>query len=228
MPIFFALQPFRGVITLDSLTLYDHGGVTAFDAARGRGDGAGDVAGGQHHRETDSQGSQKGQQDLFDVLLHCAENLVVFVLYGYHGCYGYFRSSASVLFRVVPCSLFVLYGFDGYYGYLVHLHPCNPCDPYRTIQNLRLADLRCTDVPQVLAHRLVASGGVFLRVERCQILRYVRQILAAQRHCLADCTESCTLCTLIAAHRCRTFDFLTQVHAVAGVARGRRYAVRTQ
>ena len=83
-------------------------------------------------------------------------------------------------------------------------------------------------MPQVLTHGLVASGGVFLRIERCQILGYVRQIFAAQRHCLADCTEAGTLCTLIAAHRCRAFDFLTQVHAVAGVARGRRYAVRTQ
>ena len=34
-------------------------------------------------------------------------------------------------------------------------------------------------MPQVLTHGLVASGGVFLRVERCQILRYVCQILAA-------------------------------------------------
>ncbi len=75
---FFVLQPLRGVIAFDSLTLYDHGGVTAFDAARGRGDGAGDVAGGQEHRETDRQGGKKGQQDLFDVLLHCAEILVFF------------------------------------------------------------------------------------------------------------------------------------------------------
>ena len=84
--LFFAcLQPFRGIIALDRLTLYDHGGVTAFDAAGGRGDGAGDVAGGQEHRETNRQGGQQSQQDLFDVLFHCAENLVVFVLYGYYG-----------------------------------------------------------------------------------------------------------------------------------------------
>ncbi len=140
------LQPLRGVVGFNSLTLYDHGGVTAFDAARGRGDGAGDVAGGQHHRETDRQGGQKGQQDLFDVLLHCAEILVFLFCTDltdftdifartriFTECHGYFCSSASVLFRVVPCSLFVLYGSDGYYGYLVHLHPCNPCDPYRTI-----------------------------------------------------------------------------------------------
>ena len=44
------LQPFRGIVLLDRLTLYDHGGVTAFDAAGGRGDGAGDIAGGQEHR----------------------------------------------------------------------------------------------------------------------------------------------------------------------------------
>ena len=79
------LQPFRGVVGFDGLTLYDHGGVTAFDAAGGRGDGACDVAGGQEHRETYRQGGQQSQQDLFDVLLHCAENLVVFVLYGYYG-----------------------------------------------------------------------------------------------------------------------------------------------
>ena len=63
------------------LTLYDHGGVTAFDAAGGRGDGAGDVAGGQEHRETDSQGSQKGQQDLFYILLHSGSFLVVAIVY---------------------------------------------------------------------------------------------------------------------------------------------------
>ena len=65
------LQPLRGVVGFDGLTLYDHGGVTAFDAARGRGDGAGDVAGGQEHRETNRQGGEQGQQDLFDVLFHC-------------------------------------------------------------------------------------------------------------------------------------------------------------
>ena len=80
--LFFALQPLRGVVLLDRFRLYDHGGVTAFDAAGGRGDGAGDVAGGQHHRETDRQGGEQCQEDLFYVLFHCAENLVVFVLYG--------------------------------------------------------------------------------------------------------------------------------------------------
>ena len=79
---FFALQPLRGVVRFDGFTLYNHGGITAFDAAGGRGDCAGDVAGGQEHRETNSQGGQKGQQDLFDVLFHCAEFLVFFVLYG--------------------------------------------------------------------------------------------------------------------------------------------------
>ena len=52
------LQPLRGVVGLDGLALYDYGGVTAFDAAGGRGDGAGDVAGGQHHRETYRQGGE--------------------------------------------------------------------------------------------------------------------------------------------------------------------------
>ena len=36
----------------------------------------GDVAGGQHHRETDRQGGKQSQHDLFDVLFHCAEILV--------------------------------------------------------------------------------------------------------------------------------------------------------
>ena len=67
---FFALQTFRGVIALDSLTLYDHGGVTAFDAARGRGDCAGDVAGRQHHRQPYRQGGEQSQEDLFYILLH--------------------------------------------------------------------------------------------------------------------------------------------------------------
>ena len=83
-------------------------------------------------------------------------------------------------------------------------------------------------MPQVLAHGLVASGGVFLRIERCQILGYFRQIFAAGVDGLADCGETCTLCTLIATHRRRAIDLLTQVHAVAGVARCRGYAVRTQ
>ena len=78
---FFALQPLRGVVRFDGFTLYNHGGITAFDAAGGRGDGAGDVAGGQHHRETDSQGSQKGQQDLFYILLHSGSFLVVAIVY---------------------------------------------------------------------------------------------------------------------------------------------------
>jgi len=51
---FFVLQPLRGVIALDRLTLYDHGGITAFDAAAGRGHRSCDVACCQHHRETDS------------------------------------------------------------------------------------------------------------------------------------------------------------------------------
>ena len=56
---------------LDRFRLYDHGGVTAFDAAGGRGDGAGDVAGGQHHRETYRQGGEQCHEDLFYVLFHC-------------------------------------------------------------------------------------------------------------------------------------------------------------
>ena len=67
----------------------------------------------------------------------------------------------------------------------------------RSVQNhqdLRLAVvLGCTDVPQVLAHGLVASGGVFLRIERCQILGYFRQILATLVDSLADCGETSTL-----------------------------------
>ena len=33
----------RGVVALDGLALYDYGGVTAFDAAGGCGDGAGEI-----------------------------------------------------------------------------------------------------------------------------------------------------------------------------------------
>ena len=78
---FFLLQPLRGIIALDSLALYDHGGITAFDAAGGRGDGAGDVACGQHHRETDSHRRQQSQQDLFYILLHSGSFLVVAIVY---------------------------------------------------------------------------------------------------------------------------------------------------
>ena len=60
------------VVALDGLTLYDYGGVTAFDAAGGCGDGAGDVAGGQEHREPDSQRRQQGQYDLLYILFHCS------------------------------------------------------------------------------------------------------------------------------------------------------------
>ena len=66
------LQPLRGIVGLDGLALYDYGGVTAFDAAGGRGDGAGDVAARQHHRQPDSQRRQQGQEDLFDLLFHCS------------------------------------------------------------------------------------------------------------------------------------------------------------
>ena len=82
---YFLLQPLRGIVGFNSLTLYDHCRVTAFDAAGGRGDGAGDVTGGQHHRETNCQGGEQCQEDLFYVLFHCAENLVFFVLYGSDG-----------------------------------------------------------------------------------------------------------------------------------------------
>ncbi len=78
---YFLLQPLRGVVGFDRLTLYDHGGVTAFDAARGRCDGAGDVAGGQHHRETDSHRREQSQQDLFYILLHSGSFLVVAIVY---------------------------------------------------------------------------------------------------------------------------------------------------
>ena len=66
------LQPLACVVGLDGLALYDYGGVTAFDAAGGCGDGAGDVAGGQEHRQPDSQRRQQGQYDLFYVLIHCS------------------------------------------------------------------------------------------------------------------------------------------------------------
>ena len=78
---YFMLQPLRGVVGFNSLTLYDHGGVTAFDAARGGGDGAGDVAGGQHHRQPDSHRRQQSQQDLFYILLHSGSFLVVAIVY---------------------------------------------------------------------------------------------------------------------------------------------------
>ena len=48
-------------------------------------------------------------------------------------------------------------------------------------------------MPQVLTHGLVASGGIFLRIERCQILRYFRQILATLVDSLADRGETGTL-----------------------------------
>ena len=66
------LQPLACVVGLDGLALYDYGGVTAFDAAGGCGDGAGDVAARQHHRQPDSQRRQQGQYDLLDVLFHCS------------------------------------------------------------------------------------------------------------------------------------------------------------
>ena len=115
---FFVLQTFRGVILLDRLRLYDHGGVTAFDAARGRGDGAGDIAGGQEHRETDCQGGKQSQEDLFDVLFHCAEILVFLFCTDLTDFTDFFAH----LHPCYPCypyrlSWFVLYGYYEYYGY---------------------------------------------------------------------------------------------------------------
>ena len=78
---YFLLQPLRGVVGFDRLTLYDHGGVTAFDAAGGRGDGAGDIAGCQHHRQPDSHRREQSQQDLFYILLHSGSFLVVAIVY---------------------------------------------------------------------------------------------------------------------------------------------------
>ena len=130
---FCALQPFRGVIALDSLTLYDHGGITAFDAARCRCHRPCHVACCQHHRQPNRQGGEQCQEDLFYVLFHCAEFLVFlfctdltdftdifaqlhpcnpcypyrlswFVLYG---SYGYFYPSASVCFRVFRVVCFI-------------------------------------------------------------------------------------------------------------------------
>ena len=116
---YFLLQPLRGVVGFNSLTLYDHGGVTAFDAAGGRGDGAGDVAGGQEHRETYRQGGQQSQQDLFDVLLLCAEFLVFLFCTDLTDFTDIFART-----RI----------FTEFHGISVHLYPCNPCDPYRTIR----------------------------------------------------------------------------------------------
>ena len=73
----------------------------------------GDVAGGQEHRETNRQGGQKGHQDLFDALLHCAEILVFFcsvrilrILRIFLLEHRFSRSVTESLFiclRVVPC-----------------------------------------------------------------------------------------------------------------------------
>ncbi len=144
MPIFFALQPFRGVIALDSLTLYDHGGVTAFDAARCRGDGAGDVACCQHHRETYRQGGEQCQEDLFYILFHCAEFLVFLfctdltdntdifartqIFTECHGIFTQLHPCCSVLFRV---RFIVLYGYYGFYGYF-----CSNTDFHGVSRNL--------------------------------------------------------------------------------------------
>ena len=48
-------------------------------------------------------------------------------------------------------------------------------------------------MPQVLTHGLVASGGIFLRIERSQILGYFRQILATLVDSLADRGETAAL-----------------------------------
>ena len=120
----------------------------------------GDVAGGQEHRETNRQGGQKGHQDLFDALLHCAEILVffcsvrilrilrIFLLeHGFSRSVTEFYSSASVFFRVFRVVCFIrTRSLTDFHGVLftcirlirvirtvlsVHQHPCNPCDPYR-------------------------------------------------------------------------------------------------
>ena len=85
-------------------------------------------------------------------------------------------------------------------------------------------------MPQVLTHGLVASGGVFLRVERSQILGYVSQILAAGVDSLGDSAEAGTLCALIRADRCRARYGAqsAQVQTVAVGARGGCLAVRSQ
>ena len=145
MPIFFALQPLRGVIALDRLTLYDHGGITAFDTARGRGDGAGDVACCQHHRETYRQGGEQCQEDLFYVLFHCAEFLVFLFCTDLTDFTDIFART-----RI----------FTEFHGISVHLHPCNPSYPYNSLICLRVVP--CFSVFVICPVRISRILRIFL------------------------------------------------------------------
>ena len=83
-------------------------------------------------------------------------------------------------------------------------------------------------MPQILTHGLVSAGGVFLRIERRQILGYMAQVFPASIDSLDDKLEAVTPCTLVGRHRRRTFGFLAQEQSVAVAACGCCYAVCTQ
>ena len=66
------LQALARIIGFDRLALDHYRGVAALEVGGAGGDGTGDVAARQHHRQPDSQCRQQGQYDLFDVLFHCS------------------------------------------------------------------------------------------------------------------------------------------------------------
>ena len=121
-----------------------------------------------------------------------------FVLYGFYGSYGYFYPSASVCFRVSPCSLF--YSNTESHGFsrsLIHLHPSNPCDPW--------ADLFCTDL-------MDTTDILFICIRVIRVIRWAVLFCTDS----TDLTESLFICLRVfPCVPCSLFYSNTDFHGVS-------------
>ena len=97
----------------------------------------------------------------------------------------------------------------------------------RRLRVLRVI-LLTTYVPEVRFHGLFASGGVALSEERCLVGTDLHQVLGAQAHCCSYLREARASGELFRLRLGRALHLAADIHAVTGIARGGRYAVRAQ
>ena len=76
------------------------------------------------------------------------------------------------------------------------------------------------DFPEVRLHRALASGSVFLLLERDLVLGDLHQVGLTGLDGRRDSGEACTSVELVGRERGAAFHFLTQVQTVAVGARG--------
>ena len=84
------------------------------------------------------------------------------------------------------------------------------------------------EAPQIRAHRLLAAGGVFLRLEGGLVGCNLADILRAGSDGGGDSTEALTLLHLRSLYGRGTHSLGAQIQAVAVRVGGLRYAVRSQ